>query len=164
MKDDVRDAINGQINREFFASYLYLAMAAHFADEALDGFAHWMRVQAKEELGHGMRLYDYLAERRARVELKTIEAPPSDFGSPLSIAQQALDHERKVSDHINGIYQLAANQGDFATQVKLQWFLTEQIEEENSAETLVERLRMSGDDRAALLILDRELAARSSAE
>jgi ferritin len=119
MKEEVRAAVNLQINREFFASYLYLAMAAHFADEALDGFAHWMRLQAKEELGHGMRLFQYLIDRRARVELKAIEAPPDKFGTPLSIAQQALEHERKVSEHIDNIYKLAANQGDFATQVQL---------------------------------------------
>ena len=164
MKDEVRAAVNLQINREFFAAYLYLAMAAHFADEALDGFAHWMRLQSKEEVGHGMRLFQYLIDRKARVELKEIEAPPSSFGNALSIAEQALEHERKVSEQIDRIYQLAANQGDYATQVHLQWFLNEQIEEENVAETLVDRLRMAGDDRAALLILDRELAARTSSE
>ena len=164
MNDRVRAAINDQVNREFFAAYLYLSMAAHFDVEALEGFAHWMRLQAQEELGHAMRLYDYLLERGARVELKQIDAPPGSFGSPLVIAEQALEHERTVSEHINHIYKLAAEQGDYATQVHLQWFLTEQVEEEDSAETMVERLRMAGDNRAALLILDRELAARTSAE
>ena len=164
MNDQVRTAINDQINREFFASYLYLAMSAHLDAEALDGFAHWMRLQAREELGHAMRLFDYLVERNARVELRAIEAPPVSFGSPLAIAEQALQHERTVSEHINRIYRLAAEQGDYATQVQLQWFLTEQVEEENTAETMVERLRMAGDNRAALLILDRELAGRASAE
>ena len=164
MNDDVRSAINEQINREFYAAYLYLSMAAHFEVEALEGFAHWMRLQAQEEQGHAMRLFNYLLERGARVELGAIEAPPASFGSPLSIAEQALEHERKVSEQINGIYALAAERADFATQVHLQWFLAEQVEEENSGERMVERLRMAGDNRAALLILDRELAARSSAE
>jgi ferritin len=164
MNDDVRNAINEQISREFRAAYLYLAMAAHFEAEALQGFAHWMRLQAQEEQGHALRLFDYLLDRGARVELQTIEAPPTTFGSPLSIAEQALEHERNVSAQINRMYALAAERGDYATQVQLQWFLTEQVEEENSGETMVERLRMAGDDRAALLILDRELAARSSAE
>jgi ferritin len=164
MNEDVRSAINDQINREFFAAYLYLGMAAHFDVEALDGFAHWMRLQAKEELGHAMRLYDYLLERGARAELRAIDAPPPEFGSPLSIAEQALDHERQVSKSIDRIYALAQKEGDYATQVQLQWFLTEQVEEEHSAETMVDRLRMAGDNRAALLILDREVAARSAPE
>ena len=164
MNEDVRTAINEQINREFHAAYLYLAMAAHFEAEALEGFAHWMRLQAQEEQGHAMRLFDYLLERGARVELGTIEAPPAGFDSPLSIAEQALEHERKVSEQINRIYALSAERGDFATQVHLQWFVAEQVEEESTGERMVERLRMAGDSRAALLILDRELAARSSAE
>ncbi|HUE96142.1 MAG TPA: ferritin [Longimicrobiaceae bacterium] len=164
MNEDVSRAINEQINREFYAAYLYLAMSAHFEAEALEGFAHWMRLQAQEELGHATRLFDYLLERGARVELGAIEAPPTSFGSPLAIAEQALAHERKVSEQINGIYALAAERGDYATQVHLQWFLTEQVEEENSGETMVERLRMAGENRAALLILDREVAARASAE
>ena len=164
MNDDVRRAINEQINHEFHAAYLYLAMAAHFDADALDGFAHWFRMQAQEEQGHAMRLFDYLLERGARVELAAIEAPPTKFGPPLSIAEQARDHERKVSAQINRIYALAAEKGDFATQVHLQWFLAEQVEEENTSETMVERLRMAGDNRAALLILDREVAARSTGE
>jgi ferritin len=163
MNEEVRNAIHEQINREFSAAYLYLAMAAHFDVEALEGFAHWMRLQAKEELGHGMRLFEYLLERGEPVELKAIAAPPASFGSALAIAEMALEHERMVSEHINRIYQLAAEHGEFATQVQLQWFLTEQVEEENAAETMVERLRMAGDNRAALLILDREVATRASA-
>ena len=163
MNDDVRRAINEQINRELYAAYLYLSMAAHFEAEALEGFAHWMRLQAQEEQGHAMRLFDYLLERGARVELGAIEAPPTSFGSPLSIAEQALEHERKVSEQIDRIYALATERGDFATQVHLQWFLTEQVEEESSGEKMVERLRMAADSRAALLILDREVAARSAA-
>lgn len=164
MNQDVRSAINDQINRELYAAYLYLAMAAHFDVEALTGFARWMRLQAQEELGHAMRLYDYLLERGARVELRGIEAPPLTFGSPLSIAEQALEHERQVSQSIDRIYALAHKEGDYATQVQLQWFVTEQVEEEHSAETMVERLRMASDSRAALLILDREVAVRSSPE
>lgn len=163
MNDGVRSAINDQINREFYAAYLYLAMAAHFDEEALAGFSAWMKLQAQEELGHAMRLYGYLLERGARVELQTIEAPPARFGSPLSIAEQALEHERQVTKSINSIYALAHKEGDYATQVQLQWFVTEQVEEEHSAETMVERLRMAGDNRAALLILDREVAGRTSA-
>ena len=164
MNDEVRAAIHDQIEHELSAAYLYIAMSAHFDVEALEGFAHWMRLQAQEELGHAMRFFDYLLERGQPVELKPIAAPPTKFGSALEIAETALKHERKVTEQINRIYALAAKHADFATQVQLQWFLSEQVEEENSAETLVERLRMAGDNRAALLILDREVAARSSAE
>ena len=153
----VREAVNDQINREFFAGYLYLAMSAHFEAESLGGFARWMRLQAQEELGHAMRLVDYLNRRGAKVELRAIEQPATGFGSHLSVFEKALAHEQIVTASIDRLYALAREKGDYATQRELQWFVVEQVEEEGSVGAIVERLRLAGDDSAALLMLDREL-------
>lgn len=160
MDDDVRQAINAQINREFFAAYLYLAMAAHFQDQNLDGFAHWMKEQAKEERDHAMRLFDHLIERGERVELEAIAKPPTEFDSALSIFQKALEHERTVTRHINELYELAREKKDYPAEIMLQWFIEEQVEEEDMTGQLVEQLEMAGDNRAALLMMDARLGSR----
>lgn len=160
MDTAVRDAINQQIKQEFFAAYLYMAMSAHFSNESLDGFAHWMRLQAREELGHAVRLVDYLLDRGAPVEFPSVEAPPTSFGAPLSIFEAALEHERKVTASINDLYALAIEKQDYPTQLQLQWFINEQVEEEASSGRVVEQLRMAGDDRAALLMMDERLGSR----
>lgn len=158
----VRDAINEQINQEFHAAYLYLAMAAHFELQSLDGFGQWMRMQAKEEVTHAMRLFDFLIRRGEEVALDTVSRPESTFESPISIFQQALDHEKKVTAMIDELYGLATEKRDYPTQLELQWFIAEQVEEEDSVGRVVEQLDMAGDSRAALLMLDQELGARSS--
>ncbi len=160
----VHDAINAQIKMEFDSAYVYLAMAAHFEDANFEGFARWMRLQASEEKAHAMRLFDYLVERGARVVLKGIDEPPSEFGTPKEIFQVALEHERKVTASINEIYALAVEKKDYPTQVMLQWFIEEQVEEEDSAETAVQQLEMAGDNTAALLFLDRQFGQREHAE
>ncbi|MEN8376650.1 MAG: ferritin [Gemmatimonadota bacterium] len=160
----VRDAINDQIRNELYSGYVYLAMAAHFEENNLSGFAHWMRLQAQEELGHGMRLYDYLLDRGGHVTLEAIEQPPVEWGSPLSIFEHALEHERSVTGMIDALYELAKEKHDHATQVALQWFITEQVEEEASAEDAVAQLRMAGDNAAALLMLDQKFGARTAVE
>jgi ferritin len=156
----VHDAINTQIKMEFDSAYIYLAMSAHFEDANFEGFAKWMRLQAAEEKEHAMRLFDYLVERGAKVTLKGIADPPGKFGSPREIFQQALEHERKVSKSINDIYALAVEKNDYPTQVMLQWFIDEQVEEESTAEKAVRELEMAGDNTAALLMLDRAYGAR----
>ena len=123
-------ALNKQINEEYYSSYIYLAMAAYLEDANLDGCAHWMRMQAQEEVEHAMRFYDFLIERGGRVELHEIDKPPFEFGSPLEIMEQSLDHERFVTSRINGLYDLAFEEQDRPAQVMLQWFITEQVEEE----------------------------------
>jgi ferritin len=156
----VQDAVSEQIGQEFHAAYFYLAISAHFDRKSLLGFARWMRVQAQEELTHAMRLLDFLNGRSAQVRLGPIDAAPSDFGSPLSLFETALGQERRVSELIHRLYDLAQQKHDHATQLELQWFITEQVEEEKTIQTIVDQLRMAGDNEAAVLMLDRELGSR----
>lgn len=162
MNQAVLEGFNKQINREFFAAYLYLGMSAHFEAQSLEGFAAWMHAQAREEKDHAMRLYDHLIERGAKVELGAIEAPDTDFGSPLEIFEAALEHEQRVTEWIHEIYDRAVEDHDHAAQLVLEWFITEQVEEEDSVGTVVDQLRMAGDNQAAILMLDRELGTRSA--
>jgi len=163
MKQAVLEGIQRQINREFFSAYLYLAMSAWFEARSLEGFAGWMRAQAAEERDHALRLYDHLIERGAPVELQAIDAPDAEFGSPVEAFQAALEHERKVTGWIHELYDVTLENRDHAAQAVLEWFVTEQVEEEDSVGTIVEQLRMAGDNQAAVLMLDRELGARSAA-
>jgi ferritin len=161
MKQAVQEAVNEQIKHELSSAYVYLSMSAHFEAENLPGFARWMRVQAQEELGHAMRLFDYVNRRGGRVILQAVEQPPHKFSSPLGIFEQALEHETKVTQLIEQLYETAVEHRDYATQVEVQWFITEQVEEEDSAILIVDQLKMAGDNRAALLMLDRQLGART---
>ncbi|MFW5951991.1 MAG: ferritin [Gemmatimonadota bacterium] len=164
MDPKVRQLINDQIANEFHAAYLYLAMAAQFEDQNYEGFAQWMRLQAKEETGHAMKLFDYLVERGEKVELNQIDKPPLEFGSPAEAFGSALAHERKVTGQIHAMYEAAVAAKDYATQVMLQWFIEEQVEEEDSTGTAVERLEMAGDNKAALMFLDAEFGRRAAAQ
>jgi ferritin len=156
----VQDALNEQVNAELYSSYLYLAMSAHFEAANLRGFAHWMRVQAKEEQGHAMKLYDHIVDRRGRVTLKPIDAPKGEWASPLAAFEDTLAHERKVTGLINGLLKLANEHKDAATAVFLQWFITEQIDEEANADEIVQKLKLVGDSPAPLFMLDSVLGQR----
>jgi ferritin len=136
-------------------------MAAYLETLNFPGFAHWMRLQSEEERGHAMRLFEHLIDRGATVELGGIAAPPADFGTPLQVFEAGLEHERKVTGQINRIYEIAAAAKDYPAQVMLQWFITEQVEEEKSAEDVIQQLRMVGDSPAGLIMLDKQLGARS---
>jgi ferritin len=160
MNAAVQDAFNEQIKNELFSGYLYLSMSAHFDNENLPGFAKWMRLQAQEELAHAMRLFDYLLRRGGQVELQGIDAPPTEFGTPLSIFESVLEHERAVTGMIHALFELSGKEGDWAAQQELQWFIAEQVEEEDSASTARDQVRMAGDDQAALLMLDQQLGSR----
>lgn len=160
MDKEMRDALNRQINKELFAAYLYLSMCAYFEDRSLEGFAQWMRAQAQEELDHAMRIFDHLNERGARVELASLDQPDREFGSTAEAFQKALDHERAVTKAIHELYDLAMEKHDHASQLLLEWFINEQVEEEDSVGTVVDQLRMAGENEAAVLMLDRELGAR----
>jgi len=159
----IQDAINEQLKQEFYSAYLYLSMSAYCESINLPGFAHWMRLQHQEELAHAMKFFDFVNDREGSVELQAIDQPPSEFQSPLDIFQQALEHERKISGLIHRLYELAVKEKDYPTQTLLQWFIAEQVEEEKNASQIVEQLKMTGGNSTALLLLDRELAARAAA-
>lgn len=160
MGERLQEAINEQINKELYSAYLYLSMAAYCEAEGLSGFAAWMRAQAQEEVGHAMRFFDHVNARGGRVVLKAIEVPAPIWKSPLEMFEQVLEHERKVTGMINRLYQLALSENDYATQIELQWFITEQVEEEKSAGAVVGQLQRIGDQPMGLLMLDKELGQR----
>ncbi len=150
------------IKHEFSSADLYLAMSAYCESVNLLGCAHWMRLQSQEELSHGTKLFELVHERGGRAKLQAIDQPPGDFQSPLDIFQKSLEHEHKVTGMIHRLYGLAVTENDYATQIVLQWFITEQVEEEKNASQIVEQLKMIGGQSAVLLMLDRPLAARSA--
>jgi len=158
----LEDAINEQINKELYSAYLYLSMSSYCESESLAGFAGWMRAQAQEEVNHAMRLFDHVAARGGRVVLKAIEMPTPVWKSPLEMFEEVLQHERKVTGMINRLYELALSENDYATQMELQWFITEQVEEEESAGAVVEQLRRVGDQPMGLLMMDRQLGERQT--
>jgi len=161
MDTTVERAIHEQIRFELESAYLYLAMSAHFASASFPGFARWMRIQAREELDHATRLFDYVHNRGGRVVLQAIAQPPAAFGTPLEVFEAALAHERKITGLIHALHETAGSRKDHATQVYLQWFISEQVEEEQNASAAVEQLRMAAGVPAALLVLDGRFGARS---
>jgi ferritin len=160
ISEKMRQALNGQINAELYSSYLYLSMSTWFHSLGLPGCANWMRVQAQEELVHAMKIYDFINGRRGRVELQAIEAPPAEWDSPLAAFQATFQHEQKVTGLINSLVSMALAEHDHATNIFLQWFVTEQVEEEASASDVAQKLKRVGQEGSGLLMIDRELAAR----
>lgn len=160
IKKKMQEALNYQLNRELYSSYLYLSMSAYFQSINMKGFAHWMRVQTQEELAHAMKFYDYLVQRGGRVTLSPIESPPLEWGSPLEAFEHVYEHEQKVTGLINDLVALAISEQDHATNNFLQWFVTEQVEEEESASEVVEKLKLVGDATEGLFMLDKELGQR----
>ena len=156
----MQDAINDQINKELFSSYLYLSMAAYFEHKNLIGFAHWMRVQEREEREHAMKLYDFILERGGQVVLKAIQAPTTSWNSNLELFREVAEHEAKVTASINTLYELALAEKDYPAQVMLQWFINEQVEEEKNAAEIVANLELIEERGTAVLMLDHNLAKR----
>lgn len=163
IKKDIQDAINNQIRNEYYSSYLYLSMASYCESINYQGFASWLKSQSKEELDHAMKLFEYMIDRDGRVILESIDKPPSEFGSLLEMFQQVLDHEKEVTSMINQLYEIANSENDHATAVELHWFIDEQVEEEKSAQDIVEDLKKAGDNSAALLMLDNKYSRNGSA-
>lgn len=153
----MQDAINEQIKNEFYSAYLYLAMSAYFNASNLPGFAGWMRKQSQEEQSHALKLLDYLEDQQAQVVLKAIEPPPGEFKGPTDVWQQTLEHEQKVTKMIHGLYELALKENDYATQTMLQWFITEQVEEEKTASLILEQVKRVGESGTALFFIDRHV-------
>lgn len=156
----MQDAMNEQINKELFSSYLYLSMAAHLESRNLVGFAHWMRVQEAEEREHAMKFFDFIIETGGAVELKAIDAPKKVWGSNLELAEEVAEHEAKVTASINALYELALKEKDYPAQVMLQWFIKEQVEEEKNAAEIVANLKMIEAKDTAVLMLDKRLGKR----
>ena len=156
----IQDALNKQINAELYSSYLYLSMASWFEEQNLTGFAQWMSVQVQEENFHGMRMYHFLNERGGRVILKAIDAPKTDWKSPLEIFEDTYAHEQKVTKLINDLVYLAREERDNASEIFMQWFVTEQVEEEATADGIVKKLKLIKDSAQGLFMLDAELGTR----
>lgn len=157
----VESALNEQAKKEFYSSYLYLAMAAHLESVNLRGFARWMRIQSQEEYGHGMKFFEHLVERGGKVVLQQIDAPPMKWDSPKKVFEDALQHEQKVTSSIHDLVKLSKAENDHATEIFLQWFVKEQVEEEANAFEVVHKLQLVGSEGAALFMLDGELGKRT---
>lgn len=160
IKANVQEAFNRQLNAELYSAYLYLSMAAYFQSINLPGFANWMRVQEQEERVHALMFYDYIITRGGRVTLTAIEAPPTEWASPLAVFEDAYKHEQKVTGLINDLVNLALDERDHAAHIFLQWFVNEQVEEEESANNIVQQLKLMGESGNSLFLVDRQLAQR----
>ena len=161
LSEKMQQALNDQVNAEFYSAYLYLSMHAYFKSINLDGFANWMYYQAQEELTHGMKIYDFINQRGGRVQLRQIKAPEIQWESPLAVFEATLQHEQKVTGLINGLVELALSERDHATNIFLQWFVSEQVEEEESVGGVLEQLKLMGEAKGGFFMIDRELARRS---
>ncbi len=159
----IQEAFDTQIKDELESAYLYLSMSSYCYSESFLGFGKWLRLQAQEELGHGMKLFDYVHHRGGRATLQAIEEPKAQFKNLLELFKMVLDHEKKVTARIHKLYQMTVTEHDYAGQIELQWFVTEQVEEEQNATMIVDQLEMIGDNKAALLMMDKEIATRSTA-
>ena len=154
------DALNGQINKEMYSAYLYMAMSAYSDHKGLKGFANWFNVQYQEEMEHAMRIYHYIQDQGGQVELMAIKQPPAEFGTPLEMFQKTLEHEKFVTKSINELVDLAEAEKDHATQIFLQWFVTEQIEEESNDNEIIDKLNLAGQEGNGLFMIDKELGTR----
>ena len=160
LKQSIQDALNDQIQAEFFSSYLYLSMSAWCESHNFDGFAHWMRMQAQEELIHAMKIYDYVNMTGGRVILQATPQPGTDWPNAASAFKAALAHEQHMTENINRVVGLCIKESDYATHAMLQWFITEQVEEEATVEGIVSKLELMGGEGQGLFMLDRELGVR----
>lgn len=157
---ELERAFNEQMKWEIYSAYLYLSMAAYFESKSLDGFAKWFKAQTAEELMHAGKFYKFIMERGGKVVLEEIPKPPSEFKSPLDIFEFALNHEKEVTKKINNLVELAKKENDYASQIFLQWFVSEQVEEEASFGSIVEKLKMAEGSLQSILFIDKELAQR----
>jgi ferritin len=160
MKKEMEKAFNKQVNAEFYSSYLYLSMESYFQSISLSGFAAWMRAQVQEEMFHGIKMYNYIHERGGKAKLEAIAKPEEKWESPLLAFEHILAHEQHVTSLINGLIDVAQDVRDHAAKAFLDWFITEQVEEEASAGQIVDRLRLIGKDSSGLFFLDSELGKR----
>jgi ferritin len=161
LTDRMHKALNDQLQAEFYSAYLYLAMAAYFEDKGLEGMANWMTIQFQEEQSHALKFYKYITERGGRVELEALEKPTKDWADPVAAFEAALDHERMISGQINDLANLAMEERDHATHNMLQWFISEQVEEEANVDGIVNQLKLVGGQGNGLFMIDREMKGRT---
>jgi len=159
--EKIQKALNKQINAEMYSAYLYLSMSSWFSSKNLDGFASWMKAQALEEMYHAMKIYGFVQERGGRVELEEISKPSVEWASPLSAFENVVEHERKVTGMIDDLVDLASAEKDHASNNFLQWFVAEQVEEEDTAGGILENMKLAGEKGSGLFMIDRELGQRA---
>lgn len=160
IKQKIQEEINEQIQAELQSAYQYLGYAAWFEDKNLDGFAHWLKHQWEEEIEHAMKFYRHIIRRGGQVELKKLEAPKVKADSPADIFEQVLEHERYITKRIHKLYDLAEKEDDYPLKTLLHWFIEEQVEEEDTTSSILEKLQLIGEQGTSLYVLDRELARR----
>lgn len=160
LNEKMLSALNKQINEEFASAYLYLSMAAYFESIDLNGFANWMRVQYQEESAHTMKIFDYVIRRSGKIELDEIVKPANSWSSPIEVFEQVLKHEQYISGCVNNLVKLSRDLVDNATEIELQWFVTEQVEEEENVQAILNKLKLVGDSGHGLLMIDAELGQR----
>jgi len=160
ISEKMREKLNYQINREIFSAYLYFSMASHVSAKGLDGFANWFLCQYKEELFHAEKIYHYVNEQGGKVELQEIEKPEEDFSSVTDLFEKTLAHEKKVTGLIYDLVKLAREENDYATEAFLQWFVTEQVEEEAEPDNILQKLKMVGEEGNGILMMDKTLGSR----
>ncbi|MDP2324231.1 MAG: ferritin [Gammaproteobacteria bacterium] len=158
----MQDAFNKQVNEELYSAYVYASMANYFEHVSLKGFAHWMRMQSEEELGHARRIVTFMNDRGGRVKLDAIQAPPPEWASPQAAFEDAYKHECHISGCINNLSTMAINEKDHASHAFLEWFVTEQVEEESNADEIVQQFKLMDGAPGGLFMMDRELAQRQS--
>lgn len=156
----MEDAINDQITAEIYSAHLYLAMVSYLESIDLPGFAHWMRIQYQEEISHAFKMFEYIIERDGRARVMQIDEPPFEWNSVLDVFEGAYAHEQKVTGRINNLVDIALAEKDHASHIFLQWFVNEQVEEEATAKSIIQQLKMLGDSKAGLFQIDRELGQR----
>ncbi|MBQ8459095.1 ferritin [bacterium] len=160
ISDKIKDILNEQINKEFYSAYLYLSMSAYFAEMGLYGFSNWTKIQSQEEIDHGLILFEYVIDRKSQVKLCPIDAPIFDMKSPVEIFEQIYAHERSITSAIDCVAQMSEGECDLATRNFVDLYLKEQIEEEASVSKIISKLKIFGDEKASLYLLDRELSKR----
>ncbi len=161
LSDNLLSSLNKQVSNEFYSSYLYLQMASWFDHRSLVGFANWMKMQAQEEAAHTMILFNYILERGSMVDLGAIPSPQAEYSSPLEVFEKTLEHEQKVTAAINNLMAMATEEKDYATKAHLDWFISEQVEEEAGVSDILGKLKLVGDDSNGLFFIDKELSART---
>jgi ferritin len=160
LKKSILDALNNQINQEMYSGYFYMSMATHCESINFPGAAQWLKLQSKEEWAHAMKLYDYVGAAGEKVVLESIPKPPAEFKSLVNVFETVLEHEKKVTSLINKLYETSLKENDYATQIYLQWFVTEQVEEEKNATEIITQLKMIGEHPASLFMMDKHLGSR----